>query len=93
MRAPSSTTQMIILFTPYNTGTLDSFIHSCIQQSKFSLCASHVARSVKCCNGDTNKMLRDFRGGSSELCQEEEGGGDETEKMGRISKGENDVPG
>lgn len=38
-------------------------------------------------------MLRDFRGGSSELCQEEEGGGDETEKMGRISKRENDVPG
>ena len=73
MRVLSSITQVIILVSLHNGGTLDSCLHLFIQQRLSSHYVLAVLLGLPSAVMEIqNKMLHDFRGGSSELCQEEE---------------------
>ena len=73
MRVLSSVTQVIILVSRHNSGTLDSCLHLFIQQRLSSHHASAMLLGLPSAIMEIqNKMLHDFRGGSSKLCQEEE---------------------
>ena len=97
MRALSSTTRVIILPTPYSTGTLYSFIPSCIRQRVNSHCVQAMLLGLSSAVMEIQTKCYVTSGEEAVSCARRKkrklNGGDETEKVGRISEGENDVPG